>query len=58
MSHGRQGIGISATGMYGLLTTGKAIRVMSKISPCKPTYFYVMRMDTKINKPDILNGDG
>ncbi|MCL2623162.1 MAG: ATP-binding protein, partial [Planctomycetaceae bacterium] len=36
MSRGQQGIGISAAGMYGLLTTGKAIHVMSKISPRKP----------------------
>lgn len=58
MSRGQQGIGISAAGMYGLLTTGKAIRVMSKISPRKPVHFYVIRMDTKANKPDILNGGG
>ena len=58
MSRGQQGIGISAAGMYGLLTTGKAIRVMSKISPRKPVHYYVIRMDTKANKPDILNGGG
>jgi len=38
--------------------TGKAIHVMSKISPRKPAHFYVIRMDTKANKPDILNGGG
>lgn len=58
MSRGQQGIGISAAGMYGLLTTGKAIRVMSKVSPRKPVHYYVIRMDTKLNRPNILNGNG
>ena len=58
MSRGQQGIGISAAGMYGLLTTGKPIKVMSKVSPRKPTHYYVIRMNTKTNQPDILNGNG
>ena len=32
MSRGQQGIGISTAGMYGLLTTGKPVKIMSKIS--------------------------
>ncbi|HEV3416252.1 MAG TPA: ATP-binding protein, partial [Pirellulales bacterium] len=31
MSRGQQGIGISAAGMYGLLTTGKPVKIMSKV---------------------------
>ncbi len=58
MSRGQQGIGISAAGMYGLLTTGKPVRIISKISPRKPAHYYVIRMDTKLNRPVILNGDG
>ncbi|MDR2440914.1 MAG: DNA topoisomerase VI subunit B [Planctomycetaceae bacterium] len=58
MSRGQQGIGISAAGMYGLLTTGKPVKVLSKISVRKPVHYYVIRMDTKTNKPDILNGNG
>ncbi len=58
MSRGQQGIGISAAGMYGLITTGKPVKVTSKISPRKPVHYYVIRMDTKSNKPDILNGKG
>ncbi|MDR1477594.1 MAG: DNA topoisomerase VI subunit B [Planctomycetaceae bacterium] len=58
MSRGQQGIGISAAGMYGLLTTGKPIKVMSKVSQRKPIHYYVIRMDTKSNRPDILNGNG
>ena len=33
MSRGQQGIGISAAGMYGMLTTGKPVKIISKISP-------------------------
>ncbi len=58
MSRGQQGIGISAAGMYGLLTTGKPIKIISKTSPRAPAHYYVLRMDTKLNRPDILNGDG
>ncbi|MDR0337895.1 MAG: DNA topoisomerase VI subunit B [Planctomycetaceae bacterium] len=58
MSRGQQGIGISAAGMYGLLTTGKPVKVTSKISVRKPVHYYVIRIDTKTNRPDILNGNG
>lgn len=58
MSRGQQGIGISAAGMYGLLTTGKPVKIISKISQRKPAHYYVIRMDTKLNKPNILNGQG
>jgi DNA topoisomerase VI B subunit len=30
MSRGQQGIGISAAGMYGMLTTGKPVKIISK----------------------------
>ncbi len=58
MSRGQQGIGISAAGMYGLLTTGKPTKIMSKVSVRKPAHYYVIRIDTKRNKPEILNGKG
>src|SRR5436190_18657230 len=35
MSRGQQGIGISAAGMYGMLTTGKPVKIISKLSPKK-----------------------
>ena len=44
--------------MYGLLTVGKPIKVASKISPRKPTHYFEIKIDTKTNKPDILNGNG
>ncbi len=38
MSRGQQGIGISAAGMYGVLTTGKPVKIISKIAPAsRPT---------------------
>jgi len=58
MSRGQQGIGISAAGMYGLLTTGKPLEVISKLSPRKPATYFVVRIDSKTNKPEVLNGDG
>ena len=35
MSRGQQGIGISAAGMYGMLTTGKPVKIISMTSPKK-----------------------
>ena len=58
MSRGQQGIGISAAVMYGVLTTGKPVKIISKISLRKPTHYYEIQIDTKKNKPEILNGRG
>lgn len=58
MSRGQQGIGISAAGMYGVLTTGKPVKIISKVSPRKPAHYYEIQIDTKKNKPEILNNKG
>jgi DNA topoisomerase-6 subunit B len=58
MSRGQQGIGISAAGMYGVLTTGKPVKIISKISSRKPAHYYEIKIDTKKNLPEILNGRG
>ncbi len=58
MSRGQQGIGISAAGMYGVLTTGKPVKIVSKTSPRKPAHYYEIKIDTKRNLPEILNGRG
>lgn len=58
MSRGQQGIGISAAGMYGLLTTGKPVKIMSKVGKTKPAHYYEIQIDTKRNQPEILNGRG
>lgn len=58
MSRGQQGIGISAAGMYGMLTTGKPVKIISTTSPRKPQHYYEIQIDTKRNRPEILNGRG
>ena len=58
MSRGQQGIGISAAGMHGLLTTGKPVKIMSKVSRRDPAHYYEIQIDTKRNLPEILNGRG
>ncbi|MCZ6603031.1 MAG: DNA topoisomerase VI subunit B, partial [Planctomycetota bacterium] len=58
-SRGQQGLGISAAGMYGQITTGRPIAVTSKISPRKPAQYYEISIDTQKNVPVILKeGDG
>ncbi len=53
MSRGQQGIGISAAGMYGQLTTGKPIRVISRIGAKKPAQYMEISLDTKKNEPIV-----
>ena len=54
MSRGQQGIGISAAGMYGQLTTGKPVSITSKTSRNKPAHHYELEIDTKKNEPRII----
>jgi DNA topoisomerase-6 subunit B len=58
MSRGQQGIGISAAGMYGKLSTGKPVKIISKVSVRKPAHYYEIEIDTKKNVPEIHNGKG
>ncbi|MGC3969411.1 MAG: DNA topoisomerase VI subunit B [Pirellulales bacterium] len=58
MSRGQQGIGISAAGMYGVLTTGKPVKIISKIGKKHPAHYYEIQINTKTNNPEILNGKG
>jgi DNA topoisomerase VI subunit B len=58
MSRGQQGIGISAAGMYGMLTTGKPVKIVSMTSPKKPAHYFEIRIDTRRNMPEIVNGKG
>ena len=58
MSRGQQGIGISAAGMNGWITTGQPIKVFSKVSPRKNAHYFEIQIDTKTNKPVIKNGRG
>lgn len=52
-SRGQQGIGISSAGMYGQLTTGKPIKIWSRISPKKPAMYFELFIDTRKNEPHI-----
>jgi DNA topoisomerase-6 subunit B len=54
MSRGQQGIGISAAGMYGQLTTGKPVQIISRTSARTPAHFFEVQIDTKKNEPQIL----
>ncbi|PIN86084.1 DNA topoisomerase VI subunit B [Candidatus Woesearchaeota archaeon CG10_big_fil_rev_8_21_14_0_10_44_13] len=54
MGRGQQGIGISAAALYGQLTTGKPIKIKSKISPKDPAHYYELHIDTQKNKPEVV----
>jgi DNA topoisomerase VI subunit B len=54
MSRGQQGIGISAAGMYGQLTTGKPVQIISRTSARTPAHYFEVQIDTKKNEPRIL----
>jgi DNA topoisomerase-6 subunit B len=48
-SRGQQGIGISAAGMYGLLTTGKPVHITTRTGDKKPAHHFQLVIDTKTN---------
>lgn len=52
-TRGQQGIGISAAGMYGNLTTGKPMRVISKTSRRKPAVELLLAIDMAKNQPMV-----
>jgi DNA topoisomerase-6 subunit B len=53
-SRGQQGIGISAAGLYGQLTTGKPVIITSKTGKGRPAFKIDLRIDTKRNQPDVV----
>jgi DNA topoisomerase-6 subunit B len=53
-SRGQQGIGISAAGLYAMLTTGKPIVILSKTGKGRPARRVELRIDTRKNQPDVL----
>ena len=57
MSRGQQGIGISAAGMYGLLTTGQPVQIVSKTGPRAKAHRFELAIDTLKNRPDITVDD-
>jgi len=51
---GQQGIGVSAAGMYGQLTTGKPVTIRSRTSPHAPALIFEVTVDTRKNEPLVL----
>jgi DNA topoisomerase VI subunit B len=54
MSRGQQGIGISAAGMYGQLTTGNSTKILSKTQRNPKAHWIEVQVDTRKNQPTIL----
>jgi DNA topoisomerase VI subunit B len=52
-SRGQQGIGISAAGMYGLLTTGKPIAITTRTGAKSDAHYFELVIDTKKNEPKV-----
>jgi len=57
MSRGQQGIGISAAGMYGLITTGKPMVIHTKPKPMQPAHHIELAMNTKTNRAEVTVDD-
>lgn len=53
MSRGQQGIGISAAGMYGLITTGKPMMIQTRPNAHKPAHHIELAMNTKTNRAEV-----
>lgn len=56
-SRGQQGLGISATVLYGQLTTGKHALITSKIGKGHPAYKVELAINTKKNEPEVIKTD-
>jgi DNA topoisomerase-6 subunit B len=56
-SRGQQGIGISAAAMYGQLTTGKPIRVTSRVGKGKVAHVFDIQIDTRKNEPVVTHDE-
>ena len=52
-SRGQQGIGISAAGMYGLLTTGKPVKIKTRTGKRRQAHEFALVIDTQKNKPQV-----
>ncbi|MCI0676297.1 MAG: DNA topoisomerase VI subunit B [Phycisphaerales bacterium] len=53
MSRGQQGIGISAAGMYGLITTGKPMVIHTRPDAKKRAHHIELAMNTKTNRAEV-----
>lgn len=55
MSRGQQGIGISAAGMYGLITTGKPMVIHTRPGPKKEAHHIELAINTKTNRAEVTD---
>ena len=53
MSRGQQGIGISAAGMNGLITTGRPMVITTKPGAKQSAHFIELAMNTKTNRAEV-----
>lgn len=53
MSRGQQGIGISAAGMYGLITTGRPMLIHTKPKASQLAHHIELAMNTKTNRAEV-----
>src|ERR1043165_7927681 len=53
MSRGQQGIGISAVGMFGLITTGRPMAIQTRPSAGKKAHHIELAMNTKTNRAEV-----
>ncbi|MDA1008852.1 MAG: DNA topoisomerase VI subunit B, partial [Planctomycetota bacterium] len=53
MSRGQQGIGISAAGMYGLITTGRPMLIHTRPSAKASAHHIELAMNTKTNRAEV-----
>ncbi len=56
-SRGQQGIGISAAGMYGQLTTGRPVVIVSRPGAKQAAHRCELVLDTKKNEPVVLRDE-
>jgi len=56
-TRGQQGIGISAAALYSQLTTGKPVKITSRISKNSPANYYELQLDTQKNEPEITKSE-
>ena len=52
-ARGQQGIGISAAVLYAQLTTGRPVKITSRVSKDEPSFYYELNIDTQNNRPVI-----
>jgi DNA topoisomerase-6 subunit B len=53
-SRGQQGIGISAAVLYSQLTSGRPVKIVSKIDKDAPAHYFELLINTQTNEPEII----